>query len=249
MPFIQNLRHTSVSAGIAVLFSSVLFCITRWHGLNQLVLIFSAWLGLFICYNLMYLGRVNTHRLWCVCGGLLFSFAWFGLFAILPSSGFQWAFIILSVPVIFFLEYGIAAHGEQAMVNRLLLIWFSFSLAAEALPQYFLIPHVWFLCFVFVFTLLLVRYSYEYVPHTSQRKWTAASTLGLLFTELFWTSTFLPFHFSSTGLIIFSLMFACWLLYYHYLFHTLTLKKIIFNLSLAFFIIVTACIVTPWNIV
>ena len=113
---------------------------------------------------------------------------------------------------------------------------------------YFQLPGVLYLLIVFVSVAVVVRSSLELVPHDPIVKWVASLALGLFATELFWAVSFLPLHYSALAIFTFNVLYVLWIIYYHYLYRTLTAKQVQFHLVLALLLALVMLMSTPWSI-
>jgi hypothetical protein len=125
------------------------------------------------------------------------------------------------------------SFGEQVLFNQILLTAFTFFISLFAFNWYFQYSSFYFLVASFVLTTLLTRSSFASTPVPISIQWIGAIALGLFITQTYWALSFLPFHYSALGLILFAVFYCVWTLYYHYLFNHITIKKVQFHLSLS----------------
>jgi hypothetical protein len=162
--------------------------------------------------------------------------------------GFRAAFLLLTVPLLFAIHNLMAATGERLLVSSVIMTAALLLLAVSGLSHYFMLPSVWFLLITFAATLLLVRTSFEFVPHGVATKWLGAALVALLITEFFWVLSFLPLHFTATAGIMFALFYSFWTVYYYYLYNHLTIRRVQFHLLLTGAFVVVILLSTPWRI-
>ncbi len=241
--------HTIVSAGIAIAFVVVVqIFATPLPVFRFLIPAFLIYLGGVMLYNRWYLKREDRFNIWVWLRLPLFLVAWFGIFFLIPSSFGRGAFLLVGVPIIFFFESLVGNTGQQLSWNEFLLTAGGILLSLFGLSYYFILPGVLYLLFVFAAITILVRTSLELVPHDTMVKWVASLAIGLFATELFWATSFLPLHYTALAIIVFNALYVLWIIYYHYLYHTLTLKQIQFHLILALVLTVIMLVSTPWSI-
>jgi hypothetical protein len=199
-------------------------------------------------YNWWYLKRTGRFNVWVWLRVPLFLLTWFALFFLIPSNLIRGTFLLISVPIIFFFESLVGNMGQQLGWNEFILTMAGLLIGLFGLSFYFILPGVLYLVIVFAATTLVVRTSLELVPHSTMVKWVASMAIGLFATELFWVANFLPLHYSALAIITFNAVYVVWIVYYHYLYHTLTLRQIQFHLILALVLTVVIFFTTPWSI-
>lgn len=241
--------HTIVSVATALAFVIVVqIFATPLPVFRFLIPAFLVYLGAVALYNRWYLRRQDRWNIWVWLRVPLFLTAWFGMFFLIPSSLGRGAFLLIGVPIVFFFESLVGNTGQQLGWNEFLLTAGGVLLSIFGLNYYFIFPGVLYLLVVFVAVTLLVRTSLELVPHDTLVKWVASLAIGLFVTELFWAASFLPLHYTALAVIVFNALYVVWIMYYHYLYHTLTLKQIQFHLLLALVLTAVMFITTPWSI-
>lgn len=199
-------------------------------------------------YNRRYLMASGDFRFWIWLRIPLLLISWFGLFFLVPDHLARSIFLLFTVPIVFFFEYQLGYTGQQLSWNQFLLTLGAIVVSLFGLSFYFLLPGVFFMSLVFVSVTAAIRSSFELAPHESSVKWLASLSLGLFATELFWVTNFLPFHYSALAVTVMVALYTGWVLYYHYLYKTLTLKQIQFHILLATALIGIMLLSTPWGI-
>lgn len=200
-------------------------------------------------YNRWYLTRNGEQlNIWIWLRFPLFLITWFGLFFLIPSGIGRGMFLLVSLPIIFFFESLVGNIGQQLGWNEFLLTIAALMLTLFGFSYYFQLPGVLFLLIVFLSVAIVVRSSLELVPHTPIVRWVASLSLGLFATELFWAISFLPLHYSALAIFAFNVLYVLWIIYYHYLYKTLTRKQIQFHLILALALAFVMLMSTPWSI-
>ena len=241
--------HIILSAIVAIAFVVVVQVFATPQPVFRFLL--PAYLGYVIivaAYNWWYLKRSERFNVWVWLRLPLFLLAWFGLFFLIPSSLVRGAFLLASVPIIFFFESLVGNMGQQLGWNEFLLTMGGLLIGLFGLSFYYILPGMVYLLVVFISTALVVRTSLELVPHNTLVKWVASLSLGLFATELFWVASFLPLHYSALAVVTFNALYVVWIVYYHYLYHTLTLRQIQFHLILALLLTAVMFLSTPWSI-
>lgn len=201
-------------------------------------------------YNRWYLRRNEAAQfnIWLWLRLPLFLLSWFGLFFLVPSGLGRGLFLLIGLPIIFFFESLVGNTGQQLGWNEFLLTIAALLLTLFGFSYYFQLPGVLYLFIVFISVAVVVRSSLELVPHDSLVKWVASLALGLFTTELFWAISFLPLHYSALAIFTFNVLYVLWIIYYHYLYQTLTRKQVQFHLMLAFVLALVMLMSTPWSI-
>lgn len=199
-------------------------------------------------YNYWYLKSKEQYNFWLWVRLPLFMLAWFGLFFMVPSGLGRGLFLIASLPLIWFFESLIGNTGQQLGWNEFLLTAAALLISLFGFSYYFVLPGVVYLGIVFLSVAIVVRSSLELVPHEPLVKWVAAVVLGLFTTELFWATSFLPLHYTALAVFTFNILYVLWIIYYHYLYETLTRRQVQFHLILALILAVVMLLSTPWRI-
>ncbi len=241
--------HLIISAVIAILFLVVLQLFAApLPVFRYLAPAFLVYLLMVAGYNRWYLRRQGQWNKWVWMRVLFFLLAWFGLFFLVPSGLGRGLFLLVSMPVIFFFESLVGNTGQQLGWNEFLLTCGALLLTLFGFSYYFILPGVLYLLIVFGTVSVLVRSSIELVPHPPLVRWVASLSLGLFATELFWAVSFLPLHYTALAIFTFNVLYVLWIIYYHYLYRTLTSKQIQFHLVLAIVLALVMLISTPWSI-
>lgn len=246
----SNRAHIIISAVIAISF----LVITQIFAsplpvFRFLVPAFLAYVIAVAGYNRWYLqNKMEQWNIWVWLRLPLFLFTWFGLFFLVPSGLGRGLFLLVSLPIIFFFESLVGNTGQQLGWNEFLLTLAALMLTLFGFSYYFQLPGVLYLLIVFVSVAVVVRSSLELVPHDPIVKWVASLALGLFATELFWTVSFLPLHYSALAIFTFNVLYVLWIIYYHYLYRTLTAKQVQFHLVLALILALVMLMSTPWSI-
>lgn len=199
-------------------------------------------------YNRWYMRAQERWNVWIWLRVPLFIISWFGVFFIIPSYFGRGLFLLVGVPLIFFFESLAGNTGQQLSWNEFLLTCGALLMMIFGFSFYFNLPGILYLVVVFVAITIMVRSSLEMVPHDVLVKWVASLAIGLFATELFWATNFLPLHYTALAVITFNALYVVWIVYYHYLYHTLTRKQIQFHLILAVLLTIVIFISTPWSI-
>jgi hypothetical protein len=209
---------------------------------------FILYLGATMLYNRWYLQKQNLWHFWLWLRVPLFLTGWFGLFFLVPNGFGRGLFLLASLPIIFFFQALVGNTGQQLGWNEFLLTLAALLLSLFGFSYYFNLPGVVYLLAVFLGVAVVVRSSLANVPHEPVVKWVAAMALGLFATELFWVTSFLPLHYTALAIFTFTILYMLWIIYYHYLYHTLTRRQVQFHLVLAVVLIVVMFVSTPWGI-
>lgn len=186
--------------------------------------------------------------IWQSIGTPVTLLGWFGVILLLPKKGFEFLFLLVTVPLFTFLFSTQYSIGEYIITNRMLMGSFFVSLALAGFSQYFKISSV--LIFIVGFGLFvgLIRSTLAHIPHAGVIKLIASIVFGLTWIEWFWILTFLPLHYTAIGFILWITLYTAWVLYYHYLFHTLNTRKLQFYIVVALILLFLVLFSTPWRI-
>ncbi len=252
MPFIFYMTtksHLIISGVIAILFVVIVQIFAAPQPVFRFLLpSFLVYLVAVSLYNRWYLKLQERWNVWVWLRIPLFLFAWFGVFFLITSGFGRGLFLLLGVPIIFFFESLVGNTGQQLSWNEFLLTLGALLLILFGFSFYFILPGMLYMVLTFMLVTLAVRSSFEMVPHQTAVKWVASLAIGLFALELFWASNFLPLHYTALAVISFNVLYVVWIVYYHYLYHTLSLKQIQFHLVLAFVLTLIIFISTPWSI-
>ena len=245
----SNQIHRIISAVIAILFLVVLQVFASPQPkFRFLVPAFLIYLLVILIYNRWYLKHQDSFNVWLWLRLPLFICSWVGLFILLPSALGRGLFLLFSLPILFFFESLVGNTGQQLGWNEFLLTVAALLISIFGFSFYYVLPGVIYLALVFISVSVVVRSSLELVPHEPVVKWIASLSLGLFITELFWVISFLPLHYTALAIFTFNVLYVLWIIYYHYLYKTLTWKQIQFHLILAFALMLVMFISTPWSI-
>lgn len=241
--------HKIISAVFAIAF----VVIVQWFAsplpvFRFLVPAFLIYLGALFFYNYKYLKSQNNLSWWLLVRVPVFVLIWFGLLFIIPIVPARVSMLLLSIPVIFFFETLVANKGQQLGWSLFLFSLVSLLLSLYGFNFYFPLNGLVYLGLIFGGVLTLVRISLESVPHPNNVKWLAGLVLALFSAEMFWVLQFLPLYFSVLAIINFIILFLLWVIYYHYLYQTLSKKQIQFYLLLAFGLSIIILLSSPWTI-
>jgi hypothetical protein len=241
--------HIIISAVIAIAFLVIIqMFASPLPVFRFLVPAFILYVGVVAGYNYWYLKRKEQFNVWLWLRLPFFFLAWFGLFFMVPSGLSRGLFLIISLPIIGFFESLVGNTGEQLGWNEFLLTLAALLISLFGFSYYFMLPGVLYLLLVFASVAVVVRSSLELVPHENIVKWIASLALGLFATELFWAVSFLPLHYTALAVFTFNILYVLWIIYYHYLYKTLTRKQVQFHLILALVLAIVMFISTPWSI-
>ncbi len=245
----SNRIHIIVSAVVAICFLVItqLFA-APMPVFRFLIPAFAIYVGSVAGYNYWYMRSKDQFNKWLWLRLPFFLLAWFGLYFLVPSGIGRGLFLLISLPIIFFFESLVGNNGQQLGWNEFLLTSAALLLTLFGFSYYFILPGVIYLGIVFLSVAVLVRTTFEFVPHAPLVKWMAALSLALFTTEFFWGVSFLPLHYTALAVFTFNVLYVLWIIYYHYLYRTLTRKQIQFHLFFAVVLVVIMLISTPWSI-
>lgn len=219
-------------------------------------------------YNKNYLIKISKQNIWTLAASLLLFLGAFGVFLFLPTEFLRVSFLLCSAVSIGFFEMHLGNFGENLLVNQTLLSAFGIFIGFAGAEQNFpgLKQILWhlgqreilrlnfsmqplYLIGCFIFTLLLCRSFYEFIPYSERTKWVSSIIISLFSLELFWALSFLPIHFSAKAVLLLSLYYFCLILNYYNFFHTLTQKKVQFHLALIVLAGLLVILATPWKVI
>ncbi len=242
--------HYLISGIIAVLFVVIVqFFATPLPVFRFLLPAFGLYLICVTLYNYAVVRKDTAHSKLMLVRPVLFYLGWFGLFFIIPNTFWRGVFLLISVVLIYSIERTIGKPGEQLLFNETLLTSFAGFMTLTALSHYFPLHGTEYLAAVFIFSLALIRASYDLMPQLPRTKWLYALVLALLLTQLFWVLSFLPLHYSALALLLFNIFTCVWTITYNFLYNQLTRQKVQFNLILAAAFTLIILSVTPWQII
>ena len=244
-------RHKLISLVLAILYPISLglfaFPIPVFRYIMGSLLAFLILIGF---YNWFYIKSQKLEPFWPTLGVVMFYGAWACMFLIAPTYFLQISFLIISLILGYFVERLAASVGEDILFGRLIVTAFAFFISASAITNYyFKLPGIIVLSGVFIFTLALARVGYEQALINAPAKLVNALVVALLSVELFWVLSFLPFHYSVLGMMVFLCFFCIWQLNYYFIFERLHLNKIVLLVGLSVLFCALAFALTPWRLV
>lgn len=241
--------HAIISAVIAVAFVVVVQLFATPQPLFRFLLpAFVIYMGGVGIYNWYYLKRNESLKFWLWLRFPLLLLSWFGVYFLISDAWPRSLFLVATLPVLYFFESLIGNTGQQLGLNEFLLTLGTLLLALFGLSYYFILPGLFFLALVLFAVTITVRSSLELVPHDTAVQWVVAVAIGFFAAQLFWVMGFWPLHYTVSAVITFVALYVGWMLYYHYLYHTLTNKQIQFYLFFASVLILIALLTTTWSI-
>lgn len=241
----HRLFSFAISAGLVV----ILIVFARNPIFRILVPVLVAYLFAVSFYTVRYLKSIDQLNWWVVLRNLLVFCAWIGLFFLIPNAVIRNLFLLAGLPALYYFQVTVGNTGEQLLFNELVVSAFGLFLLFTALAEYFPNLGSSYVGVCFVMTALLCRATYELTPSTQRVKWLGSIIIALGVAEIFWALSFLPFHYSVLGFIMFVLFYAFWSLYYYYQFNYLTWRKIQFHIGLSALFIIIVLLTTPWGII
>lgn len=241
--------HPVISAAVSIAFIVMLQTFAApspvFRFLLPAVLVFICLLQL---YHWTYLKAINKFSKWQILSSALFYFGWFGVFMLLPNAGIRGVFLLLSLPVVYLLEFLISNHGEHLIHAKVLLTMLVLIYSLVGFQYYYQVSTTLILLLSFVTVYLIVQGSFELVPTANNNKLLISLCIALFLTEFFWALMFLPFHYSVIALALFNFFYVCWSLTYYYLFNKISRKRIQFHVGLALFLTIFLIFLTQWSL-
>ena len=241
--------HKIISIALGLLFTVVLAIFSNpVPDFRFLLPAFMAVLMVTFFYSPFYLKSLGKYNFCVILRPLLLQSSGFLLFLLLPGPFYRGLFLVVTAALIAILEITLAKFSENALLNETLLIAFGFYFSFFGFVQYFPAFASWYLLGVFMALFLLARCFYDYVPHGSNMKLLNALVASFLGTQIFWASTFLPFHYSALAVLGVSFFYVILVLNYHFLFNILSPKRAKLYLFLAGISLVLVFSATPWRV-
>jgi hypothetical protein len=209
----------------------------------------TAYIVVFMVYNLIYLKRNNLFSFWSWIRPLFFVLAAIGLYFIIPNNMFQGFFLVITTAILFLLELRILVPSEQILFLETLLSYFALVLTIFTNQFYFLPKNSVTLILLGIVTFFLARSSFEYLPQTNGQKHFYAWFLAFCMLEVSWAAVFLPFHPTVMAVILLNVFYVLWIVFYYHMLHNLTVKKISFHIIFSTILIILTLLSTPWKAV
>ncbi|MBI3231484.1 MAG: hypothetical protein HYZ51_00145 [Candidatus Doudnabacteria bacterium] len=242
--------HKIFSIALGLLFMVVLVVFSNPTPVFRFILpAFLAVLLLTFLYNRWYLQALNKYNIWLIIRPLLLETSGFIMYLLLLNSFFRGGFLVATVFFIAVFEIMLANFSENLLLNETLLTAFAFCFSFFGFSWW--VPGFLYLYFfgLFLALLLLSRSFFDYTAQTSGIKWLNAFIASFLSVQIFWASSFLPFHYSVLAILLLNYFYVLVVLDYHSLYNTLSPKKVKFYFSLAGICLLFAFSATPWTIV
>ncbi len=201
-------------------------------------------------YHRWYLKQIQKYNFWTLLRPVLFFGSAFAIFHIIPGDFLRGVFLLAIVVLSSLFEIFLGNFAENIALNETLIIAFGafMSISASALlyaPGF----QTWYLAAIFLATFLVTRSFYEFIPSQPSVKTIASAVIALFCVETFWALTFLPFHYSSSALMLFNIFYFCLILNYYFAFNTLSTRKFQFHLGLMVVCSGFVFLLTPWKII
>jgi hypothetical protein len=248
-------HHKLVSFTIGLMYLALLQTFsTPQPVFRYLILSLVAYSAVVWYYNNWFLNKIEKKNFWLALRPVLLFWSGLGIFVLLPSPFLRALFLLLTVGIIFIFEMLLANYSENVMLSFSALTMFGFFIGIVGVGQYFPplnsgIIYFIYISLIFSAVYLISRSFYEFAPQPKKNKNAAAVILGLFSGQIFWALSFLPFHFSVLGTLLFNAMFFCLALNYYYYFQIITFKKIQFHLLLLILTCGAVLLSTPWRII
>jgi hypothetical protein len=242
------MRHKLISSILALLF---LVLISSFRDVFRFLLAASViYSAIFLAYNYWYLKSKSFYTFWSWLRPFFFLCTLLGLFLVVPSATLSSGlYLIIATLFLFIVELYLINASEQKVFFETLFSYFGLALTIFAFNFYFVPSNSLTLVLLFFTSYLVTRASLDYVPVPNPTKNFYAWLLALIMLEVAWSLIYLPLTFVTLSVIIFNIFYGFWIVIYHQLYHNLSLKKIVFHLVFALFIIIIAFLSTPWRIV
>lgn len=155
--------------------------------------------------------------------------AWGGLWLVLPQS-FVVVYLLASIFVMYFLLRTIGKFGDAVMVWREVLVVFPSGILLMAMSQLIPFSQPVYLLIGFLVCVGLLRGTLTYLPFDPTKITVGSLVLGVLMTELLWVLGLMSVDFAWLGFVWFIIFHTIWMLYYHYIYQTLTKQRVVFQL-------------------
>ncbi len=247
--FQSNKTHLIISAIVPIAYIVVVLIFSNPVPVFRfMVPAFFMTLALTSLYNWRYLMYRSSFNWWIWLRYIFLSIAWFGVLFLIPSGIGRGSFLLFTLPILFFFELLVGSRGQQLLQNEFLITTAGLVLIMFGFSSYFQLPGIIYMCMVFAATLIVVRTSLELVPHPPIVKWVSSVSIGLFVAQLFWVLNFLPLHYSALAMICYVFVYILWVMFYQFLYHSLTNKQIQYHLILALILISLVLVTTPWKI-
>ncbi len=191
--------------------------------------------------------RSSVHPRSMLGRDLLFFCAWLSAYFWLPNQEFGLAFGFLSVPLIFAIRLLLGFSHTTIISTQTILIAIGLSTIPFAMQQYFSFSHGWVTLIVFVWTVLLASSTLGLTPQPTRTQLLFSLIVGFLSTEIYISLLFLPYHFTTLGVLLLLGFYWFWNLAYQYLSGALNRRKVQFYSALCTGLAVLAFLMSPWQ--
>ena len=214
-----------------------------------LIPIFFLFAAIISLYHYWYLRKIEKFNLWTLIRPVLYYASAFSLFIIITPDFLKGLFLISAVALGFVFEIFMGKFAENVVLNETLLVAFGMFMSVFAYALYYAPAFLtWYLAIIFVGSFLSIRSLYEFIPNINGSRLTASVAIALFMTQIFWTLTFLPLHYSADAIILFNAFYFCVILNYYYAFNNLNTRKFQLHFFIFMGINIFILVVTPWKI-
>lgn len=214
-----------------------------------LVGVVGVFLAAVTAYNFWYLKAVQKYSFWRLLAPTVFYITAFGVYGIIPWYFVKGVFLIITVVLGSLFEIFLGKFSENVVLNESLLTSFGVFMVVSAYNFYFPAFHNIYLLAVLAASFIITRSYFDFIPSTDRYKSVMSLVIGLFMVELFWALSFLPFHYSALGLLLFNAYYFCIVLTFYAVFNTLNIKKLKFHAWLLTVCTMLVLIATPWRII
>lgn len=243
-------RDKFIGVGFSALFVAILYKFSYPVPIfRYLALAFLSLLLTLAGYYYWRFSRLAIKFFWPIVLILLsFSVMAFAFF-VMPNRFLQLSFLLIASSILTFQQISAFLPNGGSMANRVTINSFVFFIAISAAAHYyFRFSGIIYPIAVLSFVWVLTRATYEYTPLAGLAKNINALIMAFLTTQVFWVTSFLPFHYSVIGLLNFNVFYVLWQWDYAYIFQKLQIKQIIFNIVFIVILTLIVLLFTPWRV-
>jgi hypothetical protein len=210
--------------------------------------LFALEIGAFF-YNKAYLKAISQYTLWKAMRIPLLIFAGACLFVVMPTPFLRGWFLLAGVGIVAFFQSVIGSFSENFLLSEILFSAFAVFLGGGGFAFLYTPQNRFYVAIaVFFYVILLSRCFFEYAPVSDKTKLVASMGVGLLASEMFWVTGFLPQHFSAIAVLLAALYNLSLVVNFHFFFNNLDLKKVQFHILFSAACIILVFLFTPWRI-
>lgn len=182
-----------------------------------------------------------------VVRSFLFSLSWISVFLWLPSLELAIVYALVTLPLFFLARILLSYGNETVIAAHTILTAAGLSVMPFALEQYLGFGNGILTLVIFAWEFLLSFFTFTLTPRSGKNRTFHALLIALLGTQVYVTLLFLPFRFTTLGLMLLLAYYWLWTVVYNYMAGVLSAKKVKFYSILVTLLLLATIFFTNWD--